>query len=203
MKVQNRSAILSDSPARLLDRSLEEYGGILRQKGELGPEHLEKVDYALRHTVVRLLVRNAGEEELEEVYGDLRALVPLDREEELQPWSLRWRGFADLVDARLATLAGRNPDHARRLAHAPQILRILEGSPGLTQVELGDAMGLKPANLSRILSILEGHDLIHRRKVGREKRVFLSGESTPTASQEPSLNRSAMKPFRDYLRLAS
>lgn len=172
-KLQNPSDLLAAGPAELLERPLADYAALLRTDQELRRDHLEVVDYVLRHTVVRLLVRAAPEEELTGVYGDLRRLVPVAREPELADWLPRWRAFADLLDARRAALAAQDPAAAVRLAHSGAILELVEAEQGLTQVEIAARLGLKAANLSRILGVLEAHELIERRTVGREKRVHL------------------------------
>ena len=52
--------LAAEGPAQLLDRSIGEYGRLLRETpGALRWEHVDALDYALRHTVVRLLVRAA------------------------------------------------------------------------------------------------------------------------------------------------
>jgi hypothetical protein len=160
--------------AALLDRSIEEYGRLLREApGELRWEHVDALDYALRHTVVRLLVRAAERDELAAAYDALRRLVPVEREDELAEWLPRWRAYADLLDARLASLAAREPEQALGLLHAREIVDRVAREPGLAQAELGDRVGLRPPNLSRILGVLEAHEFIERRAVGREKRVYL------------------------------
>lgn len=179
MKLQNPSDLLAAGPAELLERPLEEYVAALRKWQELRRDHLEAMDYVFRHTVVRLLVRAAPEAELAAAYGSLRRLVPVAREAELAEWLPRWRAFADLLDARRAALAAQDPAAARRLAHSGSILELVEEEAGLTQAEIGDRLHLKPANLSRILGVLEAHELIERRSVGREKRVHPGRLATP------------------------
>jgi MarR family len=188
MKIQDSSDLLSEGPAELIDRPLAEYAALLRGTGELRSEHLDAVDYALRHKVVRLLARAAGEEELEATYEEMRRLVPVAKETELAAWVPRWRAFADLLEARLAALTTRDVEGARRLAHAAGILALVEEEPGLTQAEICRHLKLKPANLSRILGVLEAHELIERRSTGRERRVHpgrLAG-APPAAPAEPS-----------------
>lgn len=164
--------LAAEGPAELLERSIEDYGRLLLEvSSDLGPEHVDAIDYALRHTVVRLLVRAAGEEELADAYDGLRRLVPVEREDELAEWVPRWRAFADLLDARLAALAARDSDRVPGLLHAREILDLVANEPGLTQAEICERLKLKPANLSRILGVLEAHEMIERRTVGREKRV--------------------------------
>lgn len=187
MNVQDLSFLLSQGPAELLDRPLEDYAALLRQAVDLEPDHLEAVDYALRHTVVRLLVRAAGEEEMEAAYDALRRMVPVARASELAEWIPRWRAFADLLDTRLGILASREPGLALRFAHAEPILHLVADAPGLTQVEIGERLELKPANLSRVLGVLEAHEMIERRRVGREKRVYLGRLAPGLAKERPEL----------------
>ncbi len=137
-------------------------------------EILEAVDYAVRHSVIRLLVSTADDSELEAANDSIRRLIPVAREEELKTWVIRWGAFADLLEARLAALANQRPAQARKLAHADQILDLLAEEPSLPQTEIAKRLGLKEANLSRILAVLEAHDLITRRVVGREKHVRLA-----------------------------
>jgi DNA-binding transcriptional ArsR family regulator len=175
MSIQDLSFLLAEGPAELLDRPLDDYADLLRKVPEIEPEPLEAIDYAVRHTVLRLLIRAAGREELAAAYDALRRLVPVEKEKALAAWLPRWRAFADLLDSRLAVLAAQDPAAARKLAHAGRIFELLEdaGEPGLKQGEILSALGLKPANLSRILAVLEAHELIERRTMGRQKTVHL------------------------------
>jgi DNA-binding transcriptional ArsR family regulator len=195
MNVQDTSDLLADGPGELLDRSLEDYATLLRQAGELLPEYLEAVDYAVRHTVLRLFIRSAEEEELEKAHDALRRLVPVTREAELASWLPRWRGFADLIESRLAVLANQDPTAVRSLAHSSAILALVGNEPGLKQSEIGKRLGLKPANLSRILNVLEAHELIERQSVGRERRVSLGRVGRPAAD----VIKGDVKPGREYL----
>ncbi len=200
MNVQNISDLLTEGPGELLDRSLEEYATLIRQADEILPEHLEAVDYAVRHTVLRLFIRSAGgaagEEELEKVHDGLRRLVPVARESELAPWLPRWRAFADLIESRLAVLDNQDPAAVRSLAHSSAILDLVGRKPGLKQSDIGERLHLKPANLSRILNVLEAHELIERQSVGRERRVNLGRLGRPAA--EP-VAKGNVRRGRDYL----
>ena len=188
-KLQNPSDLLAAGPAELLERPLAEFAVLLRRRQDLRRDHLAAMDYVFRHTVVRLLVRAAPEAELAEAYGALRRLVPVAREAELAEWLPRWRAFADLLDARRAALAAQDPATALRLAHAGSILDLVEEQTGLTQAEMAGTLGLKPANLSRILGILEAHELVERRSVGREKRIHpgrLAAATRPSRAAGPA-----------------
>lgn len=51
------------------------------------------------------------------------------------------------------------------------ILAMVVARGELTQQEIGNHFNLAPANLTRILSMMEANALIERRKTGREKRI--------------------------------
>lgn len=168
------ASLASEGLTALLDRTIEDYARLLRDAADaLRPEQLEALDHALRHTIVRLLVRSAERDELNEAYDALRRLVPVEREAELAEWLPRWRAYADVLDARLASLGARDSDRALGLLHAREIIDLVTREPGHTQAEICQRLDLKPANLSRILGVLEAHEFIERRTVGREKRVHL------------------------------
>lgn len=185
MKHQDLSVLLAETSADLLERPLEDFAAFLRSPEKLDFRHLEVVDHALRHTLLRLLGRAAEEAELDAAYDALRTLVPIERKAELEPWVGRWRAFADLVDSRLAVLASQDPAAACRFAHAEEILDLVSNATApMGQAEIGVRLGLKPANLSRILGVLEANELIERRSVGREKRVSLGRLATEPAARE-------------------
>lgn len=184
MIVAKPSDWLSEEPRALLDRSIESYGEALRGAEEVGPEHLRKADYAFRHQVVRLLVRAAEEEELAAASEAMRSVLPLDLEDAYPEWSARWLGFSDLLEARLAALRSRTPGAARALRHADEILAHVEANPGDNQAAIADVLRLGAANLSRILGVLEAHELIERREVGREKLVYVGRLFEPVEAAE-------------------
>lgn len=102
MKGEDLSFLLTEDPAERLERSIEEYGELLRAAGELPAPVLDVVDRALRSRVLRLLAGPAEKAELQAAAAALRRLVPAARESELAVPLHRWRAFADLVEARLA-----------------------------------------------------------------------------------------------------
>jgi CRP-like cAMP-binding protein len=186
MTGQDLSFLLQEGPGELLERQLDDYRTLLREAREVRFEHLDAIDYAVRHWLIRLLVSNASSEELEDTYSTLRRLVPVTREEDLADWKKRWSAFADLLETRVAIRANQRPEQALKLAHAEDILRVIEDEPGISQAEIGDRLGLKRANLSRILHVLEANELVDRRTVGREKHLyspFLQNEVPPKPEQ--------------------
>lgn len=209
MILQNPSQLLREGPTELLDRSLFDYARALHGLEGLEDNHLEAVDYVVRHQTVRLLVKRASEDELAEAYDSIKSLVPVERERDWSRWHQRWNGIADVLDARLASLAAREPNTARGLAHADRILDLVRVRPDLSQNQIAEYLDLKPANLSRILGVLEAHELIERRTVGREKQVrlgFLADHTlTVNESQAPEVDNvpANVQPMKNYLMLAA
>lgn len=181
--LQNPSVLLSEPASALLDRPLTDFRGLFGAGVALGAEHLEALDYVLRHAVLRLLVRRAPEPELAAAEDALRRLFPPSRDASLGRWAVRWLGLADLLDARRAALREQDADAVRRLAHADELLALVATRPGLSQAEIGERLGLKPANLSRILGALEANELLTRRAEGREKRVYPIPEAMPARAR--------------------
>jgi DNA-binding MarR family transcriptional regulator len=64
------------------------------------------------------------------------------------------------------------------------------GETGIAQADIQDRLKLSKANLTRVLGLMEDHDLIERRKVGRDKQVFLGRraqqkKATPVEAPTP------------------
>jgi MarR family len=170
--LHNHSALLSETPVRLLERPLADFGAALRA-GEPSRELLATIDFVLRHQVARALSRDPGRVDFDELHDNLARVMPVKLEERLPEQTIRWRAFADLVSTRLGMLDTQEPETARSLLHAEEILAFVAQHPGCTQSEIREDRELKPANLTRILGILEANELVERQTVGREKRVYL------------------------------
>lgn len=168
----------------LIEMSTDRYVALLRADELPSPEVLEALDDVLRHRVVQVLRQKHNQAGWDLQVDDLRRLVPHTRRSELdageQPWAARWDMLADLV----ATAAALEETRERRRsvdaeaatstpAHGDVVLRALTASEGCSQATLGESLGLKPQNLSRILGLLETDGLVRREVVGREKRVYL------------------------------
>ncbi|MDX1997306.1 MAG: helix-turn-helix domain-containing protein [Thermoanaerobaculia bacterium] len=169
---QNHSALLAETPVRLFERPLSDFAAALRE-GEPSRELVATIDFVLRHQVARALSRDPGRVDLAELHDDLARVMPVRLEERLPEATTRWRTLSDLVSTRIGMLDTQEPETARNLLHAEEILTFVAANPGTTQAEIGRELGLKPANLTRILGILEANELIERQAVGREKRVHL------------------------------
>jgi DNA-binding transcriptional ArsR family regulator len=139
------------------------------------------LDYVYRNLVIRALRLPRPQEDLENLAEHLRRVVPhsaRDAVERLGQFLTRWHLLADLVETRLEQLASSDVAAVLRRDHSQRILEVLRGE-SLPQSKLADRLGLKPANLSRILGLLEANDLIYRMREGRENIVGLGPVPDP------------------------
>lgn len=174
----------------LVEMPLWQLGAVLRGKTLPADDVLEALDHVLRLRLVRILSRESDPSGLRSKLDDLRRLVPHQVRAKLNtrrlPWSLRWLSFGDLLEVALESLESRDPQAIRQMAHCAEVLDRVGKQEGMSQVQLGGAMDLKPANISRILGILESNGLIRREAVGREKRVFLTTKTVSRRASTPT-----------------
>ena len=105
------------------------------------------------------------------------------------PYAARWRAWQELLEILIESLDKLADSGLPNLKHVKGLLEILEQQGELPQSELAQKLGLKPANLTRLLNILEANLLIRRQAVGREKQVGLSSvyrAKLVTAKPQPS-----------------
>jgi DNA-binding transcriptional ArsR family regulator len=199
--LQDPSFLLSEPPAVLTERPLSDVRALFWGAAEMDERHFEAVDHLLRDHALRALVQRAPDGELKALDSTIRRLFPKGWAERLGRWAHRWLAYADLLDARRGSLHAQDPERARKLAHAGRVLELVAAEPGLSQTELGERLDLKPANLSRILAVLEANELIERRMEGREKRIRLAVRIAPTAAAGGS-QHAKMQRFSSFLTLA-
>ena len=106
----------------------------------------------------------------------------------------RWEALHDVLESRRHAIDGRQPDRILKRAHVRAILDLI--GTGTTQRELtaglqGRDIDISPGRLSQLLSLMEAHGLIDRRREGRENRLSL----TPAGQQAAP----ATKPLRNKL----
>lgn len=180
MTVQNTSDFLAAPTRILLDGELSSLKHLLRQDEGCDPRVLRRLDRILRLRLTRLLRTSADAEAVIHEIEGIRRLMPHKRREEPSNlrWSLRWEAFGDLLDTYAGWLQSYS-DKVTNLAHAGEIMRLVEKNPGLSQVEIGRQLDLKPPNLSRILGALEAQGHILRRPDGREKKVYAASAGMP------------------------
>lgn len=181
--VQDASDLLALPVVDLVEAPLEELAALLRREQLPADQEIEALDRILRLKVIRALQSEPDHAALVALVGELRRLVPHDRCKDLdarrRPWATRWSTLGDLVDCAAQAIEARDPARAKQLAHAAPLLAAVGDSPGLAQAELGRRLGIKPANLSRILGVLEAGGLVRRKLVGREKLVHPARDAMP------------------------
>ena len=110
----------------------------------------------------------------------------------------RWEALHDVLESRRHAIDGRQPDRILKRAHVRAILDLI--GTGTTQRELtaglqGRDIDISPGRLSQLLSLMEAHGLIDRRREGRENRLSL----TPAGQQAAPAPAPATKPLRSKL----
>ncbi len=137
--------------------------------------HAEVLDYVYRQRLIRLLVRRSSEDDLSALNEHLECMLHPRRLEAMQhlsrPYSDRWAAYKDILESRLASLRSRAPQQVLKMAHVEQILDLLLSGRASKQADIKEAFRLRPANLTRVLNIMEANDLIERRTEGREKLI--------------------------------
>lgn len=190
MPVEEVSIVLRRPMVDLVEAPLSEFTALLRAKVLPTDEEMAILDAMVELRVLRALRRSSDRDTLKaEVHG-LHRLVPHRVRAELDrrtyPWSARITAYADLLDLAAEAGSNRDPKLARSLAHAKELIAFVTKHPGLSQAELGTAFEppLRPANLSRILGVLEANGLVRRDAVGKEKHVYPAG-SKARARRKP------------------
>jgi hypothetical protein len=175
--------ILHGEPGALVD--LEDLSQLFESICAIDPwteRHAEVLDYVYSCKVARALDRRAGSDELRELHEHIRRAAGLVRSEShlVEAWAARWRGYAAVLDARIGAIATQDIGAVLSRTHVKTILEILGrgGATGVAQAGIQQQLGLGKANLTRVLGLMEDHDLIERRKVGRDKQVLL-GRGAP------------------------
>ncbi len=83
----------------------------------------------------------------------------------------RWIGLRDLVEHRIELLEQRTGIEIMRREHVPALLEAICVAEAVEQSKLELQLGLRPANLTRVLNLMEDADLIRRVRLGRFNRV--------------------------------
>ena len=137
--------------------------------------HAEVLDYIYRHQLIRLLVRKSSVDDLSALNEHLarmrhprllEAMQDLDR-----PYGERWAAYQDILESRLAFLRSAASQQVREMAHVKQILELVRSGRPMKQADIKEALGLQPANLTRVLNVMEANELIERRSEGRENTI--------------------------------
>ncbi len=157
--------------------------------------HAHVLDYIHQERLRRALFQQPADEELAALHDHISRVASwASRRPELEPhWAGRWQGYADILDRHMGFRqedSGADREVVLKRLHVSEILQQLRlrRDQGLGQRELRELVGLKPANLTRVLNLMERHELVRRESHGRENRLFigrLAPEAPPKAPKAP------------------
>lgn len=174
-------------PHQLVDSPLDELREALPPEGAWSERKSESLDYAIAHRVLRALRCDAEHPELLALLEVIHDAAAIARDEPgMSEWSLRWRGIARVVDARIGTLSNQRWQPLLKYQHVVPIVETVRAHEGITQQALLNMLPeVKSApNLTRVLNMMEANELIVRRKQGRENSLYL-GRNAPPPKQPP------------------
>lgn len=137
--------------------------------------HCETLDRVYLTRVDAALWRRARSEDLLALsrhLSDVCRPVLRKRLDPLDPALVpRWLGLRDLVEHRLDVLKQREGLHVLARDHVLAILTEVCATQEIAQAHLESKFRLRPANLTRILNLMEDADLLRRSRVGKENLV--------------------------------
>lgn len=168
----------------LSTRTPRELIALIRAQTEWDSAAAANLDGGITALVSAVLARqNPDLDDLEEHQSLLRAAtrrLPADLADHAACLA-RWAGLADILHIRANLLNHGSYDAIRHLRHADAIIAAIRaaGKDGLLQSEIQQQLGLQPANLTRILNLLEDHRVVVRERSGKEKRVRLGVNAPP------------------------
>ncbi|MEO5331915.1 MAG: hypothetical protein H7839_07805 [Magnetococcus sp. YQC-5] len=135
------------------------------------------LDYAYRVRLARLLRTHAEAEEFRELNQNILKVAHPIREQELnaldKPYAVRWLAFSDILEDRLSVLGLTVPDSVKQRRYVKEILEWILPQQEVAQQKLIDHFKIEEANLSRILTVMEGWELVVRHRRKKEKFVTL------------------------------
>jgi hypothetical protein len=165
------------------------------------------------------LLEEGSEKSFERLYATLgawlwRALEGRRRDDELREWfdvlrrvsaalapknaayAERFRAFYDLLQMSINTSKVVSADDVTKRQHVVEILRILDAA-GLRPVEkaaIAQTLGLKPANLSRVLHMMTDARLVERTSLGKSARFSLTRDGAVALAEKDVEGRQRDRP---------
>jgi len=138
-----------------------------------------KLDVYFLHHTIRLLRVSTSSATLLDFSAHLARVAHPGRSAALDSLELhyaeRWLAWRDLIDARTEAMAAPVGAAVKSRTHLVKALDLLAGNGGtMAQSEIGTQLNLKGPNLTRVMNLLEGAEMIERNKEGREKIVTLT-----------------------------
>lgn len=173
----------------------------LRQLGATD-DWSERSLQTLDHLLVTWTATAAARPDDAEGIAELQRLIDYARNRSANQSSLpstrrdRWSALNDVLDSRRYAIEGRRPERILDRAHVRTVLGLI--GAGLSQPVLAEKLQernieISPGRLSQLLSLMETHALIDRKREGRENRLTLTPMGH-TAAPAP-----AVKPLRSKL----
>ncbi|MCP4118449.1 MAG: hypothetical protein GY737_24240 [Desulfobacteraceae bacterium] len=117
-----------------------------------------------------------------------------------KPYGARWTAYLEILESRLAALESDAPYHLMNRKNVKEILELILEKGTVSRKQIKETLNLKPANLTRILNMMETSELIESYTVGREKIYSAGANSSVCNPKIPSIN-SETKRGASYLRL--
>ncbi|MBL8470926.1 MAG: helix-turn-helix transcriptional regulator [Rhodocyclaceae bacterium] len=194
-------------PGRLVaSSSPEEVVDALRQLGAEDPWpdwSLRLLDRLFIVWSAAAIARHSDEQGIAELQSALAYACTRARNAATLPesWRARWQAASDMLESRRQGLQGRDPDLILGRKHVQTLLGML-GAQETAQSDLaaalsGQGVDITPGRLSQLLSLMESHGLLEKRKDGRENRLKLSEQG---AKYAPAPAAAAPAPHPDGFR---
>ena len=137
--------------------------------------HGQVLDHIYRQRLIKLIRTGAPVNNLRALNEHLARVAHPRRFKQLdsldRPYGARWTGYQDILESRIAALESNAPKQLLKRAHVKEILNMLIDGSVRTQSDIKTKLKLQPANLTRILNMMESNELIKRKIVGRENRI--------------------------------
>ncbi|MFP2906499.1 hypothetical protein ACLESD_15825 [Pyxidicoccus sp. 3LFB2] len=138
----------------------------------------EVLEYVYCERLLKLVRTNAPREQLEAFAEHLEDVAHPVRQAKLdglsRPYFQRWSLLRELLERRIESLRSDVPRQVVEREHVLPILQYVAGARGpVGQQDIQKALQLGKANLSRILSLMETHELIDKQAHGNANLVVL------------------------------
>ena len=158
--------------------------------------HLRTLDHVLCQWTEVACARQSDRTGLSELQGVTGRLTELATGRatsmDVSGFVERWQAFRDVLETHRITLAARDPEAVMRRKHVPELMKFLATLNECEQGALREHLAISEARLAQLLSLVESHGLIERRKEGRINKVWradqrssrLQTQSKPVAQTE-------------------
>ena len=181
--------VLDDAPESIVrNHDLDELLEILTSLETWAPRHTEVLDHVYRVRLANWVYRGGSIDEaktLQDHFATIESeVMPTRIAADDRVHGARWGAYREFLGTYIA--AARKPLHEGLLqrTHVADILERVVDGRARTQQDIQSQLGLKEANASRILKMMEEARLVARRRIGREN--LISPGSTARISAAPA-----------------